>query len=171
MNCFSVDRNLSYEVKQVNLQNLNRMVHYCDNLTDCRRTLQLEYFAEHFTRDQCLANRASACDNCLKKDKYKIVDATNVSIQVASCVRDLCCGNNRFTLLHVVDVFKGSQSKKVIENNHQNTVYHGKLKEWNRADILRLLQRLVIDRYLKEDLIFFKDIPQAYLKIGPEIER
>lgn len=165
-----MDRKLTFEVKQVHMQNLYRIVDYCENITDCRRSQQLEYFAEHFTREQCLANRNSACDNCLKKDTFKVIDATNVSIDIAKCVRDLCCGRSRFTLLHIVDVLKGSQSKKVIENNHQKTPYHGKLKDWNRADIQRLMHRLVIDGYLKEELVFMKDIPQAYLKIGPKIE-
>lgn len=167
----TVDRNLTYEVKQVNMQNLHRIVDYAENITDCRRSQQLEYFAEHFSRDQCIADRNTACDNCLKKDTYKTIDATKVSVEIAKAVRDICCGRSRFTLLHIVDVFKGSQSKKVVENNHQRTPYHGQLKDWNRSDIQRLLHRLVIDGYLKEDLIFTNDIPQAYLKIGPKIER
>lgn len=165
-----MDKKCTWEIKQVNLQNLHRMVDFCENITDCRRAQQLEYFAEHFTRDQCLADRTSACDNCLKKDSFKTIDASKIAIEIAKCVRDLCCGRNRFTLLHVVDVFKGSQSKKVLDNNHQRTPYHAKLKDWNRADIQRLLHRLVIDGYLKEELIFANDIPQAYLKIGPKIE-
>lgn len=166
-----MDRSLTYEVKQVNLQNLNRMVDYCENITDCRRSQQLEYFAEHFTRDQCLANRNSACDNCLKMDSYKTIDATKMATEIAKCARDLCCGRNRFTLLHIVDVLKGSQSKKVVENNHQRTPYHAMMKDWNRADIQRLMRRLVLNGFLKEDLIFTNDIPQAYLKIGPNIEK
>lgn len=147
------------------------MVDYCENITDCRRTQQLGYFGEHFSRDQCIKDRSMACDNCLKKGTFKTIDATKVAVEIAKCVRDLCCGRNRFTLLHVVDVFKGSQSKKVVDNNHHQTPYHSKLKDWNRLDIQRLLHRLVIEGYLREDLIFTNDIPQAYLKIGPKIER
>jgi len=68
----SGDRSASFEVKQVHLQNLHRMVHYCENVTDCRRAQQLEYFAEHFTREQCMENQATACDNCLKQGEYKV---------------------------------------------------------------------------------------------------
>lgn len=69
---FVGDRNSSYEAKQVHLQNLKKMVNYCENVIDCRRAYQLNYFAEHFTKEQCLENRATACDNCLKRNKFKV---------------------------------------------------------------------------------------------------
>ena len=70
-----------------------------------------------------------------------------------------------------MEILKGSLNKKVMDNNHQNTPYFGRLKSWNKNDVLRLLHKLVIEEYLKEDIIFFNDIPQAYLKIGPKIEK
>lgn len=49
------------------------MVNYCENLTDCRRSLQLNYFAEYFTREDCLQDRTTACDNCLQQGDYKVI--------------------------------------------------------------------------------------------------
>ncbi|XP_049285087.1 Bloom syndrome protein homolog isoform X1 [Anopheles funestus] len=164
------DTTISLEAKQIHMNNLFRMVNYCENVTDCRRTQQLEYFAEYFTSEQCLSNRATACDNCLMQGNYKTLNVTEDCIMIAKAVRDLCGGRNRFTLLHLVEVLKGSENKKVLENGHNRTVYHGKLKSWERCDIQRLLRKLVIDEYLKEDLIFSNDIPQAYLRIGGKIE-
>ncbi|XP_050071793.1 recQ-like DNA helicase Blm [Anopheles maculipalpis] len=164
------DTTISLEAKQIHLNNLFRMVNYCENVTDCRRTQQLEYFAEYFTSEQCLSNRATACDNCLMQGNYKTLNATEDCIMIAKAVRDLCGGRNRFTLLHMVEVLKGSENKKVMDNGHNRTAYHGKLKSWERCDIQRLLRKLVIDEYLKEDLIFSNDIPQAYLRIGTKIE-
>uniref|UniRef100_A0A182P6N5 RecQ-like DNA helicase BLM n=1 Tax=Anopheles epiroticus TaxID=199890 RepID=A0A182P6N5_9DIPT len=164
------DTTISLEAKQIHMNNLFRMVNYCENVTDCRRTQQLEYFAEYFTSEQCLSNRATACDNCLMQGNYKTLNVTDDCIMVAKAVRDLCGGRNRFTLLHLVEVLKGSENKKVLENGHNRTAYHGKLKAWERCDIQRLLRKLVIDEYLKEDLIFSNDIPQAYLRIGSKIE-
>ncbi|XP_053681210.1 recQ-like DNA helicase Blm [Anopheles nili] len=164
------DTNISMEAKQIHMNNLFRMVNYCENVTDCRRTQQLEYFAEYFTSEQCLSNRATACDNCLTQSNYRSIDVTDDCVMIAKAVRDLCGGRNRFTLLHLVEVLKGSEMKKVLENGHNRTVYHGKLKAWERCDIQRLLRKLVIEEYLKEDLIFSNDIPQAYLRIGSKIE-
>lgn len=165
------DSSIPFEAKKVHVNNLFRMVDYCENVTDCRRSQQLNYFAEHFTREQCLENRATACDNCLMQGEYKTMDVTDDCIAVAKSVRDLCSGRNRFTLLHLVEIFKGSEQKKIIENNHHKTPYHGRLKAWDRIDIQRLMHKLVIEDYLKEDLIFSNDIPQAYIKIGTKIEK
>lgn len=57
-----------------------------------------------------------------------------------------------------------------MENSHNRSQYHGCLKSWLRNDIQRLLHKMVIDDYLKEELIFYRDIPQAYLRIGHKIE-
>lgn len=72
MNFVSGDRSATYESKQVHLQNLKKMVNYCENVIDCRRAFQLNYFAERFTKEQCLENRATACDNCLKRNMFKV---------------------------------------------------------------------------------------------------
>lgn len=165
-----MDRTLSYDVRQVHMQNLTRMVDYCENVTDCRRSQQLNYFAEHFTREQCLENRATACDNCLKRGEYETINATDIAKEMAKCVRDLCSGTKSFTLLHLVDLFKGSETKKIKDNNHHNTKYHARLAQWEKADIKRLLHKMVLDNYLREQLIFINDIPQAYIRIGSAIE-
>lgn len=90
---------------------------------------------------------------------------------IAKAVRDLCSGNNRFTMTHIVDVLKGGSSQKVVSSRHNQTSYHGHLKKWQTNDIKRLLHRMITDEYLREDLIFCRDIPNAYLKIGANIEK
>lgn len=63
---------MSLDVKKIHIDNLYRIVGYCENVTDCRRAQQLDYFGEHFTSEQCLENRKTACDNCLKQRSYKV---------------------------------------------------------------------------------------------------
>lgn len=99
------------------------------------------------------------------------IDVTEMSQSIAKAVRDVCSGNNRFTLLHMSEILKGSDNKKIKDCGHNRSKYHGLLKDWARADVTRLLHKLVLDEYLKEELIFSRDIPQAYLKIGPKIEK
>lgn len=164
------DSSMSYDVKQVAMANLNRMVSYCENVTDCRRQQQLEYFAEHFSRAQCLQNRITACDNCNKSDDYKSINATENCKAVARLIKEICGGRSRFTLLHIVEVLKGSSIKKVMDNRHHENANYGCLKTWDKTDIQRLLHKMVVDQYLQEDLIFTNDIPQAYVRLGPKIE-
>lgn len=58
------DTDTSAEAKRVHIDNLYRMVQYCENKTDCRRAQQLEYFGEVFDRNFCKADKISECDNC-----------------------------------------------------------------------------------------------------------
>lgn len=52
---------------ETHLDNLSRIVSFCENRTDCRRELQLNYFGENFSREKCIANKATTCDNCRNK--------------------------------------------------------------------------------------------------------
>ncbi|KAH8420866.1 hypothetical protein KR222_006968, partial [Zaprionus bogoriensis] len=163
------DRALQYHVKKIHIDNLHRIVGYCENITDCRRAQQLDYFGEHFTSEQCLENRRTACDNCLKKRNYQTIDVLEQCRKAACAVKDLCSGRSRFTLLHLADVLKGAMIKKIVESGHNKAPHHGALKDWDKSDIQRLLRHMVLKEYLKEDLIFTKDIPQAYLYLGTNV--
>ncbi|KAM7363738.1 recQ-like DNA helicase Blm [Cochliomyia hominivorax] len=165
-----VDKSVTYDVKRIHIENLNRIVGYCENVTDCRRAQQLDYFGEHFTRDDCLKVRETACDNCLKQKRYQKIDALEYARKAVRCVKDLCSGRSRFTLLHIADVLKGSNIKKIIDNGHNKTPHHGLLKDWDKSDVQRLLRIMVTREYLREDLIFSNDIPQAYIYLGPKVE-
>lgn len=139
-------------------------------MTDCRRKQVLEYFLENFSSEECLQNRTSACDNCLRKGEFKTIDATDYCKQIAICITDLFMGRQPFTLLHMVDILKGTKIKKLIEANHHEHRYYGLLKAWDKLDIQRLLHKMVIENYFMEEIKFMRDIPLAYLKIGPKIK-
>ncbi|KAI8129596.1 Bloom syndrome protein like protein [Lucilia cuprina] len=165
-----MDKSVNYDVKRIHVENLNRIVGYCENVADCRRAQQLDYFGEHFTREDCLKTKETACDNCLKQKRYQKIDALEHCRKIVRCVKDLCSGRSRFTLLHIADVLKGSNIKKIIDNGHNKTPHHGILKDWDKADIQRLLRIMVTQEYLREDLIFANDIPQAYIYLGAKVE-
>jgi bloom syndrome protein len=139
-------------------------------MTDCRRTQQLEYFGEHFSREQCLENRATACDNCLRTGQYKETDVTEQAMIIVRGVRDLCSGRNRFTILHMSDVLKGASIQKIMDNRHNLNACYGKLKNWEKMDIQRLMHKMVIEQYLQDEMIFTNEIVQAYIRVGPRVE-
>jgi len=60
--------------RQVHQQicNLNRMVQFCENQTDCRRSLVLEYFGEVFDKTKC----NGTCDNCAARRMSRFRCAT-----------------------------------------------------------------------------------------------
>lgn len=59
---------------------------------------------------------------------------------------------------------------KIKEKNHDKNQYHGKLKDWDRSDISRLLHRMIMDDFLREDFIFVREIPQVFLELSKSIE-
>lgn len=58
------DSSSNKEAQKTHLDNLNKIVSFCENTTDCRRALQLNYFGELFDRQACISDRQTACDNC-----------------------------------------------------------------------------------------------------------
>ncbi|XP_049765144.1 Bloom syndrome protein homolog isoform X1 [Schistocerca cancellata] len=162
----------NYAARQTHYDNLYRMVAYCENRTDCRRALQLNYFGEIFDRQQCLISRDTACDNCLQQNQYTAVDVTEDSKEIIKCVQKLSQNSTmtwkgNFTLLHFVDIFKGADVKKIKDNGHNNLPLYGKGKNWARGDIERLFRKLILEEFLREDMIVTRDdIAVAYVKLG-----
>lgn len=126
-----LDTTISMELKRVRTNNLRKIVNYCENVIDCRRSIQLNYFAENFTREQCLTDRDTACDNCLNNDgdgnKFTMKDVTDECKKVVKAVRDLCNGNTqRVTLLQMVEVLLGKTVKMVVSNGSYRFYLHSK---------------------------------------------
>lgn len=67
-------------------------------------------------------------------------------------------------------MLKGSQIKKIVDCGHNRSPHHGVFKDWDKLDIQRLLRIMVTQEFLREDLIFSKDIPQAYIYLGTRVE-
>ena len=64
---FVVDRSMNPQAMRVHTENLSQIASYCENKTDCRRVLQLEYFGQAFNKDYCKQHPSTSCDNCLAK--------------------------------------------------------------------------------------------------------
>lgn len=59
--------------RQTHFNNLYSMVHYCENVVDCRRIQLLAYFGEtDFNPTFCKDHPEVICDNCSRK-KVKII--------------------------------------------------------------------------------------------------
>ncbi|XP_055892664.1 recQ-like DNA helicase BLM [Biomphalaria glabrata] len=164
------DQNANFESKRVHNDNLFRMVSYCENVTDCRRCQILQYFGEcSFDRNMCAKFRGSVCDNCEAKDAFSLRDVTADAKEVVKCVKELnSSGRANYTLIHIVEVFKGSNNTKIQNLGHSKLALHGRGKDWARSDVERFCRKLVIEGVLKEDLqITALDHAVCYVKLGP----
>ncbi|XP_029163076.1 Bloom syndrome protein homolog isoform X2 [Nylanderia fulva] len=157
------------QVISTHMDNLFKMVAFCENTTDCRRSLQLNYFGEIFDRQQCISNKTTACDNCRCKEEITMLDATEDAKEIMKAVRDM---NNRknckLTLILLTNIFKGCDLKKIRELGLTTHPLYGRGKSWNKTNIERLLHYMVLQEYLQENMYINNEIACAYLKIGPK---
>lgn len=87
-------------------QQMRKMIDYAEG-TDCRRTIQLSYFGEHFS------GNCGNCDNCL--NPKPIEDWTVEAQKFLSCIARC---RERFGMNHIIDILRGSKSKKIEQNGH-----------------------------------------------------
>ncbi|NWU96039.1 BLM protein, partial [Upupa epops] len=159
--------------RQTHFNNLYSMVHYCENVVDCRRIQLLAYFGEtDFNPSFCKENPEVICDNCSRKKDYKCRDVTEEVRSIVRFVREHCgrgrrppgqqsSGAGRYTLNMMVDIFLGKTSARI-----QSGIF-GKGAAYSRHNVERLFRKLVLDRILDEDLyITANDQAVAYVTLG-----
>jgi bloom syndrome protein len=79
-----MDEKATAEARKIHYDNLNSMLRYCENKTDCRRVVQLQYFGEVFDPRIC-RNSDAPCDNCRNTNHVK-QDVTQFARQVVEGV-------------------------------------------------------------------------------------
>ncbi|XP_043472654.1 Bloom syndrome protein homolog [Leptopilina heterotoma] len=157
----------SQAVIKTNMDNLFQMVAFCENKTDCRRAIQLNYFGEIFEREKCIANKNTACDNCRCKGQFTVMDVSQDAREIIRAVQEITNARRiRLTLLYLTDIIKGCDLKKIRDAGLTTHPIYGKAKSWNKGDIERLLHKLVIEGYLCEEMYINNEIACAYIQIG-----
>ncbi|NWH64045.1 BLM protein, partial [Geococcyx californianus] len=163
--------------RQTHFNNLYSMVHYCENVVDCRRIQLLAYFGEmDFNPNFCKDNPEVICDNCSRKKDYKSRNVTDEVKSIIRFVREHCgqrgrinpkgnAGSGRYTLNMMVDIFLGSKSAKI-----QSGIF-GKGAAYSRHNVERLFRKLVLDKILDEVLyITANDQAVAYVIPGEKAQ-
>ncbi|KAM7103991.1 recQ-like DNA helicase BLM isoform 1-T1 [Ciconia maguari] len=163
--------------RQTHFNNLYSMVHYCENVVDCRRIQLLAYFGEmNFNPTFCKDHPEVTCDNCSRKKDYKSRNVTDEVKSIISFVREHCgqmgrinakrnTGSGRYTLNMMVDIFLGTKSAKI-----QSGIF-GKGAAYSRHNVERLFRKLVLDKILDEDLyITANDQAVAYVILGEKAQ-
>ena len=138
----------SYDQKQRQRQMLRNVVQFCENQSDCRRVQVLNYFNESFKREDCQAS----CDNCNSTSTFETQDLSQyaaAAIDLVGSIKD-----DKVTLLHCVDVLRGSKSKKITEMGHDRLPQFGFGSNLDRGNIERVFYRLV-----SEDAIAEHNVP------------
>ncbi|KFP96843.1 hypothetical protein N330_12222, partial [Leptosomus discolor] len=163
--------------RQTHFNNLYSMVHYCENVVDCRRIQLLAYFGEtDFNPTFCKDHPEAICDNCSRTKDYRSRDVTEEVKSIVRFVREHCgqmgrtnakrnTGAGRYTLNMMVDIFLGKASAKI-----QSGIF-GKGAAYSRHNVERLFRKLVLDKILDEDLyITANDQAVAYIVLGEKAQ-
>ncbi|XP_033616985.1 Bloom syndrome protein isoform X2 [Fukomys damarensis] len=168
-----MEKDGNHHTKETHFNNLYSMVHYCENITECRRIQLLAYFGENgFNPEFCRQHPDVSCDNCCKTKDYKTRDVTGDVKNIIRFVEEHSSSqgmrnvkhvgpSGRFTMNMLVDIFLGSKSAKV-----QSGIF-GKGSAYSRHNAERLFKKLILDKILDEDLyINANDQAIAYVMLG-----
>ncbi|ERM97820.1 hypothetical protein AMTR_s00118p00027960 [Amborella trichopoda] len=135
----------SGRILEANIENLLRMVSYCENDVDCRRLLQLAHFGEKFDPMNC----RKTCDNCCKNITYIEKNVTDIAKQLVELVKST---GQRFSSAHILEVYRGSLSQQVKRYKHELLSLHGAGKPLSKGDASRILRHMVTEDFLVEDV-------------------
>lgn len=126
------------EEQQIARQQLRQVIDYAEG-TDCRRTIQLRYFGEHFE------GNCGNCDNCLNPRPFE--DWTIEAQKFLSCVARC---KERYGMNYIIDVLRGSRNQKVLKNEHDQLSTFGIGRDHSAEDWKRLGRSLLHQGLLDE---------------------
>ena len=138
---FFIDQMSNEQEKRLANMHLNQMLALAE-AEDCRRTPLLEYFGETSEKENC-AN----CDNCTTQAKEKS-DLTVPAQKFLSCVHRT---GQRFGASHIIDVLRGSNAEKVLQNQHNLLSTYNIGNEYNKKQWMTLARQLIQKGFLNQE--------------------
>lgn len=135
-----IERTNDPDQKRIELHKLSAMVGFAEALS-CRRRILLGYFGERLVED------CGNCDICLNPPD--LVDVTQDARKALSCVYRL---NQRFGMLHVIDVLRGSKKDRLVQLGHDRLSTYGIGAGMPQEYWAGLLRHLVHHNYLLQDV-------------------
>lgn len=133
---FIIEQKSAPQEQKIARQQLRQVIDYAEG-TECRRTMILRYFGERFP------GNCANCDNC--RNPKPIEDWTIEAQKYLSCVARC---RERFGMMHIIDVLRGSSKKKIEEYGHHLLSTYGigkdkSIDEWKMLGRSLLHQGLV----------------------------
>ena len=140
----------TWDQKERQRQMLRNVIQFCENRSDCRRVQVLNYFNESFDREDCKAS----CDNCNSNSTFELHDFSELATAAIAMVKKI--EDDKVTLLHCVDVFRGSKTKKITDLHHSELPEYGFASDIDRGDLERIFYRLLSEDALSEKNVMNK---------------
>ena len=135
---------------KIEIQKLNAMVSYAEALT-CRRRALLSYFGDLREHD---------CDNCdICTDPPQRFDASEQAKKALSCVYRV---GERFGMMHVIEVLRGSKNQRILDFRHNQLSTYGIGSDTSANDWENIIRQLIHLGFLAQDFTRF-----GVLKLTP----
>jgi bloom syndrome protein len=140
------DRDIDQHSKEHHLDKLQQVVQYCENFTECRRQIVLQYFNEKFERKDC----NKQCDNCVNyaNTEIQLKDMTELAKSCVGLVKK--AQSSKVTCSLCQDIIKGSKYAKILKGGYEKLEQHGSGSGLNKVEIERVFFHLIRDGYLEE---------------------
>jgi ATP-dependent DNA helicase RecQ len=107
----------------------------------CRHQRLVSYFGEPWTKDDC-----GACDYCLG-ELEEMPDSVTLARKILSCVARV---QQRFGILHVVNVLRGAETESVISRGHSLLSVFGLLKDASIDEVRGYIEQLIAEGFLAQ---------------------
>ena len=153
------------------------MVRYCENVHECRRALQLEYFGEVFHVEQCREAKSATCDNCIAAANNSVeeTDITETAKELVKAVQRLNTRENlqerNVTTSRLVEIWRGQDNVKLRTCEWKSDELYGTGKVHNVLEANRMIRKLLMEGMLWEELVASRDWgASAYLRPGPKAQ-
>jgi len=137
---YFINQKAAHEKRVANIH-LQALLKFAETDT-CRRIPLLGYFGEEYSTKSC-----GMCDNCLS-DKKEIEDITVYAQKFLSCVKRT---GEIFGAAHVIDVLRGSESKKVLKFGHQSLSTYGIGKDLTKKQWFHLSRQFLHKGLVMQD--------------------
>jgi ATP-dependent DNA helicase RecQ len=119
--------------KRIAQMHLDALIAYAESYT-CRRIPLLNYFGEKYEHENC-----GMCDNC-EKEEANLQDITIHAQKFLSCIIRT---GQFYGTLHIVEILRGSKSKKIIEKRHNELSTYGIGKDLTKEQWLNLSRQFL----------------------------
>jgi len=138
---YFIDQKSDCEEKKAAVTQLNALVDYADT-SGCRRIPLITYFGEEYTETCC-----GMCDNCVSPEVHSD-DITVEARMFLSCIKRT---GERFGAGHIIDILRGSKSKKVNDFNHQALTTYGIGKKYSKDLWMKLVRQFMKQKLIVSD--------------------
>ncbi len=139
---YFIDQKSDETEKKVAGAHLNALLAYADS-DRCRRIPLLAHFGEEYGSGPC-----GACDNCVSPRE----PGDDITVPAQMFLSCMVRTGERFGMMHLIDVLRGSESQKILDFRHHTLPTYGVGKEYSKKEWQGLARQFVGRGLIFQDL-------------------